>query len=421
MFLRYLFAVVFALSCTTARAQVNGPGDPTISVITLGPGRMIYERYGHVAIRIQAPIYNLDVAYDWGNFDFNAPGFIGRFVKGDMRYWMEGKDGQALLDHYIKLEDRTVTIRELNLDHDQTYKLVDLIRKQDDEQHRYYLYDYFKDNCSTRVRDTINEAAGGALETTKQNLTPHDYRWHNRRLLRVGLDNVALMTGMELVTGPRLDVPLSAWDACYLPTLLGETLDRTTLPDGRPLVRNKRIVNVTSTPGNFEPTEAINPVRWTLPIGLICGGVLLLLVRVWPTGFRAGATLWELFVLVGAIFLPSVVLFTRHWVTAWDENFLQLTPLAIPILWRLWQRESMRPTLDYFSAAALGLSLIGAAITISHLTPQHNAPALCLALPLHAAVFLGIRRLRKGSPDVSTDVSSDRSNSEVVPSGFAPA
>lgn len=419
-------SLLIAVFAAVANAQTRPTSmEPTISIVVIGPGPAIYERYGHVGIRIQAPLNDLDVVFDWGNFDFGDPNFLGRFIKGDTRYWMQGQDGAAFVDHYAKTERRTVTLRTLNLTHDQTMRLIGIIRDQDDDQHRYYRYDYFRDNCSTRIRDLINDATGGSLNASKQSITPHSYRWHNRRLLRVGVDNMAILTGMELVTGPRVDAPLSEWYACYLPTLLGETLDRAKASDGGPLVRDVRVVSTSTRPGDLEPADALSPVWWMLPIGVVCGGVLLLLSRVWPVGFKLGATFWELIVLVGAVFMPSIILFTLHWVVAWDENFLQLTPLSLPTLWAIWRRSRETSTKDtkgpevksirvpscpswtlFFPAAALALSVVGAVVTISHLTPQQNAPAVCLALPLHAAVVVGLRTLRKGPRHVPMEETS---------------
>jgi hypothetical protein len=404
--------IFFGLVTSPARGQTLPADEWRISVITFGSGQIIYERYGHVAIRFKNAARDIDVCYDWGNFDFEAPGFLLRFAKGDLRYWMEGKSTADMFTDSIHFKDRTVTEQVLNLSAIQSAKLRLLIVGQDDEDHRFYPYDYFKDNCSTRVRDAIDEATGGALQMTKNVQTPHSYRWHDRRLLSVGLDNIALNTGMEFLTGPRLDAPLSEWEACFLPTLLSQTLDRATIidVDGKtaPLVRERRVLNVTQRPGNAEPADALSPAWWLLPMGLLGGGAIVLLARAWPLGFRLAATGWELFVLGGGLILTAMVAFTRHWPVAWNENFLQLTPVAVVVIWAIWKRKStvQRSAWNWVekgAPVALALSLTGALVTISHLTPQRNAAVLCLTVPLHTAVFVGLRRLRKGSHHASIE------------------
>jgi hypothetical protein len=410
--MRFCIAVLFtlfALATPVARGQTRPADDWQISVVTFGPGSIIYERYGHVALRFRSETRGVDACYDWGNFDFEAPGFLYRFAKGDLRYWMEGKSTADMFIDSIQLKDRNVTEQLLNLSPAQSARMLELIINQDDDEHRYYPYDYFKDNCSTRVRDAIDDATGGALQPTKNIMTPHSYRWHDRRLLSVGLANIALNTGMEFLTGPRLDVPLTEWEACFLPTRLAQAMDRATIVDAAgnrvPLVRERLVHNITKRPANAEPADALNPAWWMLPMGLLGGGAIVLLARTWTLGFKLAATAWELFVLGGSLMLAAMVLFTRHWPVAWNENFLQLTPLALPAMIAIWLRR-WRTSLHWAAAGALGLSVAGALVTISHLTPQRNAAVLCLTLPMHTAVFVGLRMLAKGSRHVSIDTTA---------------
>lgn len=385
-----------AFAQTTAPALVPVPADAwRISILSFGPGPEIFERYGHSAIRLRNDRAKIDVCYDWGNFSFDDPNFIGRFVKGDLRYWMEGKDTLAMLHVYIDLWDRTVVEQELNLDLAQNLRLRQIIAAQDDEADRYYAYDYFKDNCATRVRDTIDKATDGALRAHAKELTDHSYRWQNRRVVPVGALNQALLPLMDMVMGPRIDPPLSRWDACFLPGVLAGELDATRVqsPVGEvPLVKERRVLNTTKTPANIEPADATNPVWWTLPIGLLGGIGLALVSRRSPIAFKLGATLWEAFACFGSVFMIGIVCFTRHWVVAWNANLLQFTPLALLLLLAIWSGR-LRDRLGCAAIGAVGLSVIGLLVTISRLTPQSNVAGIALALPLHVGVLVGLRQL----------------------------
>ena len=358
----------------TAPATREARNDWQISVVTFGPGPVIFERYGHVAIRLKNDVRKVDVCYDWGNFSFDDPNFFGRFFKGDMRYWMEAKDSASMLRFYSENADRTVVEQVLNLTPAQSQRLVNIIAAQDNDQDRHYLYDYFKDNCATRVRDVVDEATGNVLrERTKSDFTRHSYRWQNRRLVPVGAVNTVLATLMDFAFGPRNDPPLSRWDASFLPGVLAGELDVTQISDGNggvmPLVRERRLLKRTTAPANAEPVHAFNPGYLTLPVGLLCGVFLVALPTYSALAFKIAATLWELFALLGTLFMSALILFTRHWVIAWNENLLQFTPLALVVILALWSRR-LRARLRWAATAALGLSLLGILVTILPLTPQ---------------------------------------------------
>lgn len=389
---RLLFAILALLSLAQPTfAQTRPADEPVVSIITLGPGPMVFERFGHNAIRVQIPSRRVDYWFDWGNFSFDDPAFISRFIFGDTRYWMAAKDAPGMIDVYARREDRTVTEQTLRLTAAQSARLLAALDAKNTEATRYYRYDYFIDNCSTRVRDAIDAAANGQLRPQMQTLTPHGYRWQMRRLVPVGPDNVVLSALMDFCAGPRADRPLSEWDTAFLPMELSRRLDTITVADDAgnrvPFVTARRVWNTTTSPGNAEPATADSPAVATTLIGVALAATMLAAARFFWPGFVALAFAWESFAAIGALFFTTTAAFTRHWVVSWNVNALQFSPLAFVvlaamILGRRWPR--LRRAAD----ASLVLSVIAAAITI--LSPQRAAPAIGLALPLHAAVFLAV-------------------------------
>src|SRR5687768_13116624 len=75
--------LVVALSWLVATAAA---ATPRIGVLTMQPGELFFERFGHNAIVVDDPAAPQAISYNFGFFDLDEPGFIGRFVKGDMRY-----------------------------------------------------------------------------------------------------------------------------------------------------------------------------------------------------------------------------------------------------------------------------------------------------------------------------------------------
>src|SRR5690606_19315610 len=121
-----------------------------------------------------------DIAYNWGLFSFEQDGFIVRFLRGHMDYWMDGMDAESMASYYIR-SDRSIWAQELNLTPDQRLALRDFVEWNALPENRFYRYDYFRDNCSTRVRDAIDLALGGQLRAqTADALTDASYRDHTR-------------------------------------------------------------------------------------------------------------------------------------------------------------------------------------------------------------------------------------------------
>lgn len=390
-----LLLALFALALPAlARAQTR-PAEPIVSIVTFGPGPLVFERFGHNAIRVQIPSRRIDYAFDWGNFSFEDPGFIWRFVRGDMRYWMMAKHAGPMLKEYAARADRTVTEQRLQLTPAQSARLLALLDAQDRDENRFYRYDYYADNCSTRVRDAVDAALDGALKRQLQAATPHGYRWHTRRLLSVGADNRFLSALIDFSAGPRVDRPLSEWDLAFLPMELSRQLDTITLVDDlgqrRPLVAERRVLNTTTTPGNAEPAVAGRPAIGTTLVGIIGALLLIALGRAYWPGFVVLAALWEAWAAFSCAFLVILGGFSRHWAVAWNLNVLHFSPLAFvllgALLFKRWRRH-----LKWAAPASFALSLLGAFAGATPLIVQHTLPAVGLALPLHAAVFYVLRR-----------------------------
>ncbi len=128
----------------------------------MGPGRSVYERYGHNAIWIRDLDTGTDLVYNYGTFDFTTPGFVTNFIKGRPRYWLGVSDLGETLRQYTHAE-RDVVAQELNLSPAQRSELATYLAYNALPENRVYTYDYFLDNCSTRVRDALDRVLQGAL------------------------------------------------------------------------------------------------------------------------------------------------------------------------------------------------------------------------------------------------------------------
>ena len=129
-----------------------------VYMITCAPGNASYSIYGHTALRIVIRGTDFDMAYNWGIFDFSTPNFTYRFAKGKLDYMLGASPYERFLREYIS-EERPVWSQKLNLSDAEKERLFVLINENLREENRKYRYDFFFDNCATRVRDIVAAAA----------------------------------------------------------------------------------------------------------------------------------------------------------------------------------------------------------------------------------------------------------------------
>ena len=155
------YLLLFLVSGLTELKSQEEP-EAEVYLITCGPGTETYSIYGHSAIRIVMPGNNSDTVYNWGVFDFSTPNFAWKFAKGRLMYMLVAYPFSSFLEEYF-LEDRWVEAQKLNLEPDEIERLFLLITENLKPENVKYRYDFFYDNCSTRIRDIIEKAVGNKL------------------------------------------------------------------------------------------------------------------------------------------------------------------------------------------------------------------------------------------------------------------
>jgi len=150
----WLFAVL--LLPMIAAAQIR------IGVATVQPGQVFFERFGHNALVVDRPERADPITYNFGYFDPDEPGFLTHFIRGDMRYSVVALPLSTEL-HYYQQDRRGVSIQWLDLDDTAAAALAAALAENVRPEHAHYRYDYFTANCSTKVRDALDQALGGTL------------------------------------------------------------------------------------------------------------------------------------------------------------------------------------------------------------------------------------------------------------------
>ncbi|HEY8470115.1 MAG TPA: DUF4105 domain-containing protein, partial [Longimicrobiales bacterium] len=210
-------------------AQPAEPGSElTIYLVTMGPGDAVWERFGHNALWVRDAATGLNVAYNYGVFDFAAPGYLRNFIRGRLDYWVEAVDAEAMLRAYA-VANRSIWVQELNLAPAERLELWRFLQWNARPENRIYRYDYYRDNCSTRVRDAIDRVLGGRLrQVLDAEASGMTYRAHTRRLVA---DDLPVYYGLDLAMSEVIDVPLSLWAESFLPMELMENVRRVTVTD----------------------------------------------------------------------------------------------------------------------------------------------------------------------------------------------
>jgi hypothetical protein len=367
----------------------------TISLLTMGNGPHVWELFGHNAIWIHDRVTNRDTVFNWGVFDFRQPHFIPRFLKGTMLYTMGGDSMDGILLEYHAWQ-RTVVAQELDLTAPQKDTILAAIQLNALPENVNYRYDYFRDNCSTRVRDILDRALGGMVRREASGLTGTTYRWESLRLMQV---LPAIMLGVEIGLGRPADVPLTKWQDMFLPRRLHDFVANLRIVDSagtmHPLVRRETVLY--QAPVGIEPDAPPAFGVWALLGGIGIAALITWLGfaatsrRDW-TRFAASVaiSLWSLAAgLLGTI-LVLLWTVTDHVFAHRNENLLIFHPLwlALVVLGPVFLLTGRAVGATRAVAQAiLALAAIAFAAHFVGLSSQSNLPIIALGLPPALAVF----------------------------------
>ena len=382
--IRFLLALCLLLSPLSAAAT------PRIGVMTMQPGEVFWERFGHDAIVVEDPARGEALSYNYGFFDPSEPGFLGRFVRGEMQYMLVALPLADDLATY-RDEGRGVRIQWLDLAPAQARSIADALAENAKPEHARYRYDYFRDNCTTRVRDVLDRGLGGLLHQrlagSSRGLT---YRSEATRLASPAR---WMWLGFELGLGPSADVPLSRWDESFVPMRLADNLQETRLDNGHPLVASEQQLlphRIAPEPG--DPSNAWWPYALA---GLALAAAIVVAGKRRPRMLAAFAIpFWLLCGLLGALLL-YLWLGTAHWAAWRNHNLLLLDPLCLLLLpggWALARGRRPGRAFAWTLPAVASLALATLGIAWLQVYTQQNMRWIVLLLPVHLALSSALRR-----------------------------
>jgi hypothetical protein len=368
----------------------------------MGVGDEIWERFGHNGIRVVDATAGTDTVFNWGTFDMSQPNFLRRFMTGNTQYWMQGDGMDETMARYRYL-NRSVWVQELDLTPAERVAIKDFIAWNARPENLYYRYDYYNDNCATRVRDILDRFLGGPLkERFSSRLTTGTYRFHTQRSLQW---DRAVALGTNIGLGELADRPLTEWQAAFLPAQLREFVRSVQVrrEDGtvRPLVKAEQTLFAAQRPEL--PAEPPGTGVRNAIIGLAIAALLFFLANAARSGarvpriaFTTFATIWAALNGILGVILVIGWTATRHVFMVRNENLLQFDPLALllavllPLAVARGKAVNAARTLSMIIAV---IAIVGLAMKVLPWFQQTNGAVIALTLPAHLALAWAVRAL----------------------------
>jgi len=313
-------------------------------LLTCGPGTETYSIYGHSALRVVIPGKNSDTVYNWGVFDFSTSNFTWKFAKGRLKYSLGVSSYDRFLKEYFS-EERWVVSQKLNIEKDEIQKIFDLISENLKPENVSYKYDFFYDNCSTRIRDLIEKALGDKMlyppeKPTRELLTFREligkyekgYPW--------------LQFGTDMLIGSPADKKALFRNTMFLPLELKDGLSESLVRrEGKmiPLLADPVLVVDFPTPEAKEKL-LISPL-FILSLLLIIMIIITASLRTRKLNEAIDIILFSAFSIL-ALLLIFFNFFADHVETKWNLNIIWLSPFLFLCLvslilkkdWSLWFR-----------------------------------------------------------------------------------
>jgi len=343
-----------AYSQSNSQSASSASGNPGQAwLVTYGPGEEMWERFGHNAIWLRDESRGLDRTYSYGYFDMDRPGFAWDFARGIMIYEGAATDPAREFAWY-RGRDRTVELQRLDLDEDAFVALQDRLDASLAPDEREYAYDYYYNNCSTRLRDFLDEVLDGALsDATRDRSANLNFRDHTHRLTE---EQFWLHTGMMMGLGPAVDRPIAVWEEMFLPRALAREVADLEV-DGRPLVADQTLWHETET--FFPPDKPSHRIGLYSLLGLVTAALVALPLLAARRRVRRAGLAALVGVKAAAGGLLIFLWLSYHDASAANAFLLLLNPLWL-LLFKSWAAA-----LDRMLIAVLGLLVLAGTIVLA--------------------------------------------------------
>lgn len=316
----WLFCIFFFIGLS-AQAQFNNrSGETEIYILTCSPGMDLYSVFGHTAIMVKTPA--TDFVYNYGTFNFDTENFYMKFVKGQLPYKVDREKFGYFQYGYI-VEKRQIWAQKLNFTSLQKEKLIVLLEENILPENAQYKYDFFYDNCSTRVLEIVNEATNNTIEwNTSENGNGHTFR----EMIDVYLTNMEWSDlGIDIALGLPCDYKMKEGEKAFLPDSLKGLFQQAMLNGNTLVAEGFEVLPA-------EPFKVYKKLidRTSIVICII-SIVLLVLLFIYRRKIQSRILAALVLILNGllGVLICFLWFFTDHSATADNFNILWASPLNL--------------------------------------------------------------------------------------------
>lgn len=360
----YIFTIICSLliGYNPLNAQQKLTKNASVSVITCGPGSELFSSFGHSAFRVSDPSLGIDQIYNYGTFDFNAPNFYLNFLKGKLIYQLGTADTGRFLRVY-NYEKRWIKEQVLNIDTKEVQAFYQFLENNAKPENKDYRYDFFYDNCSTKLEEVITHILGDKVIYSNTHLSSN--KTHRDLIFDYTKEHVWGKFGIDLALGSVIDKRATFNEYRFLPDYMMQAFEHATINiDGKkmPLVQKTRnlIHPFPKTPTGFELTPLLLCFLLFLIVSIITlldfrrkkrtklldfilffgtGIVGLIVLLLWfatdhTATYKNFNFLWA--------FAPNIViafLFLKNNLKPWLKHYLLITLLLLDIMLVAWFLE----------------------------------------------------------------------------------
>ncbi len=317
-----------------------------ISILSIGEGPSLVDAFGHTAIRVKDAHLKNDLVFNFGVYDFNSPNFYSNFVKGRPEYKLGIQNYNNLTQNYIR-QKRYIVEHQLNLDQNSIKIIIDLLVEKLNDP--YYIYDYFRDNCTTRAADIVIDKTNNKFKNNKlESEAILNYRDLIHRKIN---ENSWAALGIDLCLGAIIDKKINTRETFFLPENLMNYLD---LYEGDIIKRN--II--------YSPESEIS-YRENLPSPLLINLILSLIIVV-ITIFNFKSNKWNksldtlIFLISGSIGILIIYLwfFSNHFAGAQNFNFLWAFPFNFALIFAIYKNKTPNWAIGYIKLLIILIILL---------------------------------------------------------------
>lgn len=228
-------------------------------MITFGPDQaQLFTAFGHSAFRVNDPGSGFDDIYNYGVFNFDQPHFYLNFARGYLNYMLGVGDYKRSEYAYIYF-NRFVHEQKLNLTKQQKQRLFDYLQWNALPENQYYRYDYFYDNCATKLPDIIVKTFKDSVNFDGSYVKT-DYTIRELTDLYLKYQPWGDL-GIDICLGLPMDKKASPYEYMFLPDYVESGFAHATIKHGNttvPLVKERISI--------FEPHEEEPPHTLLSPL-----------------------------------------------------------------------------------------------------------------------------------------------------------